>query len=168
MMALVCSSLGPTFLGLSELPGLLGSLFPLPDWGSSPSLFVQVSFQFLAAVLLFLAPLWFGYWNISGCHRDFSASHQFFEFLFLHSVLVRFLFLPFVPNCWFESRFSSLHCWFPVCFSFIYTYIDYAITVVPFPPLHSTPSCPPPPSHIPPLQFMSIGHTYKFFDFYIS
>ena len=29
-------------------------------------------------------------------------------------------------------------------------FIDYAITVVPFPPLHSTPSCPPPPSHIPP------------------
>ena len=34
---------------------------------------------------------------------------------------------------------------------YIYIYIDYAITVVPFPPLHSTPSCPPPPSHIPPL-----------------
>ena len=30
-------------------------------------------------------------------------------------------------------------------------FIDYAITVVPFPPLHSTPSCPPPPPHIPPL-----------------
>ena len=29
-------------------------------------------------------------------------------------------------------------------------FIDYAITVVPFPPLHSTPSCPPPPSYIPP------------------
>ena len=31
-------------------------------------------------------------------------------------------------------------------------FIDYAITVVPFPPLHSTPSCPPLPSHIlPPI-----------------
>ena len=29
-------------------------------------------------------------------------------------------------------------------------FIDYAIIVVPFLPLHSTPSCPPPPSHIPP------------------
>ena len=29
-------------------------------------------------------------------------------------------------------------------------FIDYAITVVPFPPLYSTPSCTPPPSHIPP------------------
>ena len=31
-------------------------------------------------------------------------------------------------------------------------FIDYAITVVPFPPLHSTPSCPRPPSHIPPYS----------------
>ena len=41
-----------------------------------------------------------------------------------------------------------------VCFSFAafkkYIFIDYAITVVPFPPLHSTPSCTPPPSHSPP------------------
>ena len=27
---------------------------------------------------------------------------------------------------------------------------------------------PTPPSHIPPLEFMSMGHTYKFFGFYIS
>ena len=37
-----------------------------------------------------------------------------------------------------------------------------------FPPLHSTPSCSLPPSHSPPLEFMSMGHTYKFFGFYIS
>ena len=30
-------------------------------------------------------------------------------------------------------------------------FIHYAITVVPFLHLHSTPSCPPPHSHIPPL-----------------
>ena len=30
--------------------------------------------------------------------------------------------------------------------------IDYAITVVPFPPLHSTPSCPPPPPTFPPYS----------------
>ena len=46
--ALVCASLGPTSLGFSELPGLPGSVFPLPDWGSSPSIVVQISFQFLA------------------------------------------------------------------------------------------------------------------------
>ena len=47
-------------------------------------------------------------------------------------------------------------------------FIDYAITVVPFPPLYYLPPCTPPPTHIPPLQFMSMGHTYKFFGFYIS
>ena len=36
------------------------------------------------------------------------------------------------------------------CFFLFNIFIDYAITVVPSPP-HSTPSCPPPPSHIPPL-----------------
>ena len=36
-------------------------------------------------------------------------------------------------------------------FLFFDIFIDYAIRVVPFPPLHSTPSCPPSPSHIPPL-----------------
>ena len=43
---MMCSSLDPTSLGLSELPGVPGSLFPLPDQGSSPSLFFQV-FNFL-------------------------------------------------------------------------------------------------------------------------
>ena len=38
---MVCSSLGPASLGFSELRGLPGSLFPLSDWGSPPSLFVQ-------------------------------------------------------------------------------------------------------------------------------
>ena len=35
----------------------LESLFPLPDWGSSPSLCFQISFQCLAIPLLLLAPL---------------------------------------------------------------------------------------------------------------
>ena len=41
--ALVCSSLGPASLGLSEVPGLPGSVFPLPHWESSPSLFIQIT-----------------------------------------------------------------------------------------------------------------------------
>ena len=56
----------------------------------------------------------------------------------------------------------------PIILFFKIHFIDYAITVVPFPPLHSPPSCTPPPTHIPPLWFMSMGHTYKFFGFYIS
>ena len=54
------------------------------------------------------------------------------------------------------------------CGGFFDIFIDYAITVVPFLPLHSTPPCPPPPSHISSLYFMSMGHTYKIFGFYIS
>ena len=33
---------------------------------------------------------------------------------------------------------------------------------------YSPPPCTPPPTRIPPLWFMSMGHTYKFFGFYIS
>ena len=47
---------------------------------------------------------------------EVCSSLHFFEFLFLHSVLVGCLFLPFVPNCCFESWFPSCHCWFPEYF----------------------------------------------------
>ena len=57
MMCLVYASLGPTSLGLSELPGLPGGLFPSLYQGNPPSLFFQISFQFLALPLLLLAPL---------------------------------------------------------------------------------------------------------------
>ena len=46
---------------------------------------------------------------------------------------------------------KSLNCWIKY-HPFFDIFIDYAITVVPFPPLHSTPSCTPPPSHIPPYS----------------
>ena len=52
----MCASLGPTTLGLSEVPGLPGSLLPLPDWGSFPSLFVQISFQYLTLPVLLPTP----------------------------------------------------------------------------------------------------------------
>ena len=52
----MCASLGPASLGLSELPGLLGSLFPLPDCESSPLLFYQISFQLLVLPLLLWHP----------------------------------------------------------------------------------------------------------------
>ena len=62
MMCLGVFLLGSSFFGtlsesLSELPGLPGSLFPSPDWESSPLLFAQIHFQFLALPLLLLAPL---------------------------------------------------------------------------------------------------------------
>ena len=51
---------------------------------------------------------------------------------------------------------------------FLIYFIDYAITVVPFSPLYSPLPCTPPSTCTPPLQFMSMGRTYKFFGFYIS
>ena len=43
-----------------------------------------------------------------------------------------------------------------VLYSFFKIYfIDYAIIVVPFLPLHSPPPCTPPPTHIPPLSSCS-------------
>ena len=69
-------------------------------------------------------------------------------------------------------RASETGSWAVLVISFFYFsklyFIDYAITVVPIFPLW-----PPPPStsfslQPSPLQFMSMGHTYKFFDFYIS
>ena len=56
MMCLGVCFPGSNFLGLSEPPGLPGSVFPLPDQGSSPSIFVQISFQFLGLPLLFWHP----------------------------------------------------------------------------------------------------------------
>ena len=95
---LLLPSLGPASLGLSELPGLPGSLFPLSDWGSFPSLFVQISFQFLAVVLLLLAP----YNSDTGTFQVVPEVPKplliFSEVLFLHSVQVECFFLPSGPN----------------------------------------------------------------------
>ena len=69
---------------------------------------------------------------------------------------------------------SSYLFWGVVIYLFIFLkvyFIDYAITVVPvflsplFPSILLNPSFPQSPC--PPL-FMSMGHTYKFFGFYIS
>ena len=57
----MCASLDPTSLGLSELPGLPGSLISFADWESSPSLFFHINFQFLA-----LPPLWLPYDSDAG------------------------------------------------------------------------------------------------------
>ena len=56
MMCLGVFLFGSNLFGTLWLPGLPGSLFPSPDWGNSPSLFAQISFQLLT-VLLLLGPL---------------------------------------------------------------------------------------------------------------
>ena len=129
MMCLGMFLFGSNFLELSRLPGLPGSLFTLPNWGSFPSVFVEISFQFLAVVLLPLAPLWFGYWNVSHCPRDSSASLHFFGFLFLHSVPVGCLFLPFVPIIAMNPG-----C-LPVTLGFLYIFLYFTFDSLHFSPL---------------------------------
>ena len=107
----MCFSLGPTFLGLSVLPGL-ACLVPLPDWGSFPSLFVQISFQFLALPLLLLAPLWFGCWNVQSCPGQLRN----WRFLSLSSFFW-ILVSSFCSGWMFISSFCSKSLiWVPVCF----------------------------------------------------
>ena len=68
------------------------------------------------------------------------------SFLKSSKIFFMYLILPFsIMRCLSRSLFMALGF-------FKYIFIDYAITVVPFPPLHSTPSGPPPPSHIPPYS----------------
>ena len=57
MMCLGVFLFGSNFFRTLSFLDFLEVLFPLPDWGSSPSLFFQISFQFLALPLLLLAPL---------------------------------------------------------------------------------------------------------------
>ena len=63
--------------------------------------------------MLFLFSFWHPYDSDVGMFKvvpEFlQPLHIFFQFLFLHSIPVQCLFLPFVPNCLFESQFPSLH-----------------------------------------------------------
>ena len=52
-------------------------------------------------------------------------------------------------NFIFSFHSFSFRCFLFFILSFLNIFIDYAITVVPFPPPHSTPSCPPPPTFTP-------------------
>ena len=59
-------------------------------------------------------------------------------------------------NCFSDNDINFFHFKSSLIISpwtdiFLMYFIDYAITVVPFPPLYSTPSCTPPPTHIPHL-----------------
>ena len=64
---------------------------------------------------------------------------------------------PYIPPTLFSTlshptsgNEHAVVCVYEVYLFIFNIFIDYAITVVLFPPLHSTPSCPPTPSHIPP------------------
>ena len=117
----MCSSLCPTSLGLSELPGLPRSLFPLPDWGSSSSLFFQIKFQFLV-----LFSFWYPYNSDVGTFKDvlevpkplliFLKSYFFIVFwlnvYFFHLLQIVDLspgFLPFTVGSLYIFLYLTLH-----------------------------------------------------------
>ena len=57
IMCLGVCCFGSNFFGTPSASWTSESVFPSPDWGSSPSLFFQISFQFLALPLYLLACL---------------------------------------------------------------------------------------------------------------
>ena len=69
-----------------------------------------------------------------------------------------------LPIC-FGSVFSNIFPYLFILFLNIFYWLwYYSCPILPL----FTPFCTSPPSHIPPLYFMSMGHTYKFFGFHIS
>ena len=99
----MCSSSGPTSLGLSGLPWLPGSLFTRLGKFS----FIICSNK-LSISCCCSSPSGTPIIQIlerSSWQRGSKVSLHFFEFLFLHSVLVGCLFLPFVPNHYLSPGF---------------------------------------------------------------
>ena len=103
-------------MGQSVLPAPL-CLFPSPNWGSFLTLFFSSKFSISCSssspsqtpMIQILVHLKFS--------QRFLSLSSIFEFLSLLSILVECLFLPFIPNCWFESLPPSFNYWFPVYFS---------------------------------------------------
>ena len=93
---------------LSELPGLPGSLFPSPDWRSFPSLFFQITFNFL----LFLSCFWHPY------DLDVGTFKVVLE--------VRNPLLIFLNSCFF------ILFWLNVYFFLLLQIIDLSPSVLPF------------------------------------
>ena len=112
-------------MGLSGLLGLPGSLFPL----QIGEVFLHYLFKYASVSCCSSSPSCTPIIQIMEhfqLPQMFKSLSSFFEFLFLHSVLVGCLFLPFVPNCCFESQFPYCHCWFPeyfALFHFGYLYL---------------------------------------------
>ena len=146
----MCDSLGPTSLGLSKLPRLLGSLFPLIDWGSLFHYFFKLVFNFL----LFL----FSWHPCDSNVGMFKVVPEAPKPLHIFWILVS----SFCSGWMFISSFwSKLLIWVPVSFSsllvpcmfFFYIYIYwlcYYSCPISAPSLNSilpTPSLP----HSPPI-----------------
>ena len=133
----MCSSLGPTSLGLPELPGLPGSLFPLPDWGSFPSLFLQITFNFLL--------LFFSFWH------PYNSDIGMFQVV---PEVCKSLF-TFLNSCFFILFQLDVY------FSFFLIFIVIQLQLSAFSPHPSTPpQLNPPPS---PTSTLSLGFVHMSF-----
>ena len=89
------SSLGPTCLGFSVLPGLV-CLFPSSNEGSFLLLFFQINFQFLALPLLLVVSLWL-YWHFWSCPRVYLFSPRFVVIVVV-GIARSPLYLPILPT----------------------------------------------------------------------
>ena len=121
--ALVCASLGPTSLGLSELPETSWKSVSFARLGKFP--FIMFSHKFSISCSSSSpsgTPMiqMFEHFKLS---QRFLSLSSFFWILVSSFCLVECLFLPSAPNCWFESWFPLHHCWFTeyfACFHFGY------------------------------------------------
>ena len=97
--------------------------------------------------MMFFLYLWYNYWYLT----SILVSYIFSLCLFFSLFPTKSVWLEVYQFYWFYQRISFLFHLFIYLFFKIY-FIDYAITVVPFPPLYSPPPCTSPPTHLPSLS----------------
>ena len=69
--------------------------------------------------LLLPTPPWCECWNAWSCPRGSSHyPHFFFWFLLLLVILIGYFLLPYISNCWVDSRLHPLYHWFLLKCSF--------------------------------------------------
>ena len=112
------------------------------DVGNSRKWTVGMSGVFLCLLMQSRSTIQTIYCLLSSLLLFHSSAHPC-VFLFLGGSFVSCVF-----SCNINGR--TVNASWDIFFLLIY-FIDYAITVVPFSPLHSPPPCTPPPAHIPPL-----------------
>ena len=104
----MCAFLGPTSLGLSELLGLPEVYFSFARLGKFSFIIFSHNFSISSSSFSPSGTLMIQMLECFKLFQRFLSPSSFFEFLFLHSVLVECLFLPSAPNRS-ESQFPSLH-----------------------------------------------------------
>ena len=108
MMCLGVYLLGSKFFGMLWASWTSWKSICFASLGKFSFIICSNNLQFLVLPLLLLAPLWFRGWHVSRCPGGSSASSHFFEFLFLHSVLLECLFHPLVQTVDVSPGFFSV------------------------------------------------------------